>query len=57
MADNPRPALYGSRYSALVANKANAALEETVTIAGKCCESGDILIKDITLPRLSQGIF
>lgn len=55
MADNPRPALYGSRYSALVANKANAALEETVTIAGKCCESGDILIKDITLPRLEPG--
>jgi diaminopimelate decarboxylase len=52
MSDNPRPALYNSRYFALVANKANKPAEETVTIAGKCCESGDILIKDIALPRL-----
>lgn len=55
MSDNPRPALYGSRYYALVANKANAPAEETVTIAGKCCESGDILIKDIALPHLEPG--
>lgn len=55
MSDNPRPALYGSRYFALVANRANAPAEETVTIAGKCCESGDILIKDIALPRLEPG--
>ncbi|MGI6129084.1 MAG: diaminopimelate decarboxylase [bacterium] len=55
MGDNPRPALYGSEYSAVVANKANARAEETVTIAGKCCESGDILIKDIALPKLEPG--
>lgn len=55
MADNPRPALYGSRYDAVVANKVDAPPEEVVTIAGKCCESGDILIKDIALPRLEPG--
>ncbi|MGI6604379.1 MAG: diaminopimelate decarboxylase [Firmicutes bacterium] len=55
MADNPRPALYGSRYSALVANKANKPSNEQVTIAGKCCESGDILIQDINLPHLEAG--
>ncbi|HHY93265.1 MAG TPA: diaminopimelate decarboxylase [Firmicutes bacterium] len=55
MADNPRPALYGSRYSALVANKANHPPAEVVTIAGKCCESGDVLIQDINLPRLEPG--
>ncbi|MDI3523089.1 MAG: diaminopimelate decarboxylase [Bacillota bacterium] len=55
MADNPRPALYGSRYSALVANKANHLPAEVVTIAGKCCESGDVLIQDINLPRLEPG--
>lgn len=55
MSDNPRPALYGSRYSALVANKANQPPEEVVTIAGKCCESGDILIVDVNLPRLEPG--
>ncbi|HHW54260.1 MAG: diaminopimelate decarboxylase [bacterium] len=55
MADNPRPALYQARYQALVANKANAPREQTYTIAGKCCESGDILIQDIELPRLVPG--
>jgi len=53
MADNIRPAIYGSRYEALVANKALAKKEERVTLAGKYCESGDILIKDIDLPPLS----
>jgi diaminopimelate decarboxylase len=55
MADNVRPALYGARYTALVANKANLPAEETVTIAGKFCESGDVLIRDIALPRLAPG--
>jgi diaminopimelate decarboxylase len=55
MADNPRPALYGSRYTALVANKANQLPAEVVTIAGKCCESGDILLADVKLPRLEPG--
>ena len=53
--DNPRPALYGSQYFAFLAKKANEPAVETVTIAGKCCESGDILIKDIALPRLEPG--
>jgi len=55
MADNIRPAIYGSQYEALVANKPFAAAAETVTIAGKYCESGDLLIKDAYLPRLEAG--
>lgn len=55
MADNIRPAIYGSLYEAVVANKVEAAQHEVVTIAGKYCESGDILIKDISLPTLSAG--
>lgn len=55
MADNIRPAIYGSRYEAIVANRADAPAEETVTIAGKYCESGDILIRDIALPTLQSG--
>lgn len=53
--DNIRPALYGSRYEALVANKAGEGEAEQVTVAGKFCESGDILIKDISLPRVEEG--
>jgi diaminopimelate decarboxylase len=55
MADNIRPALYDARYEALVANRATAAAEENVTIAGKYCESGDLLIRDIDMPRLEAG--
>jgi diaminopimelate decarboxylase len=55
MADNIRPAIYGSRYEALSAGRPCAAAEETVTIAGKYCESGDILVRDVALPRLSAG--
>ncbi|MGO1059949.1 diaminopimelate decarboxylase [Planococcus sp. FY231025] len=55
MSDNIRPALYGAKYSSLVANKAEAALTEHYTIAGKCCESGDKLIEDAELPRLEAG--
>ena len=55
MADNIRPAMYGSVYTAAVANRMQDAPEETVTIAGKFCESGDVLIKDIPLPRLQAG--
>jgi diaminopimelate decarboxylase len=56
MADNIRPALYGARYSAALANR-DAAGEpvESVTIAGKYCESGDILIDSIALPPLEPG--
>jgi diaminopimelate decarboxylase len=49
MSDNIRPALYGAKYEALVANKALEAERDKVTIAGKLCESGDILVKDINL--------
>ena len=55
MADNIRPALYESRYEALIANKASEAAKEKVTISGKFCESGDILINDISLPPVSSG--
>lgn len=55
MSDNIRPALYGAKYSAILANKANDDNEEKVSIAGKCCESGDMLIWDIDLPRVTPG--
>jgi diaminopimelate decarboxylase len=56
MSDNIRPALYGAKYEALVANKAlGDAKEETVTLVGKMCESGDIIIRDISLPQLVPG--
>lgn len=49
--DNPRPALYEAKYEAIVANKYNEPLDKLVTIAGKCCESGDILIHDLKVPN------
>ncbi len=55
MADNIRPAMYGSKYEALSAERPLAAAEETVSIAGKYCESGDVLVRDISLPRLNVG--
>ena len=55
MADNPRVAIYGAKYTACLANKAAGEPIELVTIAGKCCESGDILIKDIMLPVVETG--
>ncbi|MNE91070.1 Diaminopimelate decarboxylase [compost metagenome] len=55
MTDNPRPALYESKYEALLANRATEANEETVSIAGKCCESGDMLIWDVELPAVESG--
>jgi diaminopimelate decarboxylase len=55
MSDNPRPITYQSQYRAVVANRMSAALSQTVTIAGKHCESGDILIKDIQLPSTNAG--
>ena len=55
MADNIRPALYEARYEALVANRAAEPPAERVTIAGKYCESGDVLIKEIELPKLWAG--
>jgi diaminopimelate decarboxylase len=55
MADNIRPALYEAKYHALLANKADLAPSVAVTVAGKCCETGDILIRDIPLPDPRQG--
>lgn len=55
MTDNPRPALYQSKYEALLANRANDQATETVSIAGKCCESGDMLIWDVELPEAKSG--
>ncbi|AGA58038.1 MAG: diaminopimelate decarboxylase [Thermobacillus sp.] len=55
MTDNPRPALYGSKYEAVLANRMNDPATEKVSIAGKCCESGDMLIWDIELPAVKPG--
>lgn len=55
MADNIRPALYGAKQEALLANKVRGKETGKFTIAGKFCESGDILIKDITLPKPVAG--
>lgn len=55
MADNPRPAMYQAKYTAVVVNKATAKPEEKVTLAGRFCESGDILISDIELPKIEAG--
>ncbi len=50
MADNIRPALYQAKYEAVLANRMNETAEDTFTVAGKCCESGDILIDEVKLP-------
>ncbi len=55
MADNPRPSLYDAKYEAVLVNKYDKEPEEEVTIAGKYCESGDILIKNIKLPPAESG--
>lgn len=55
MADNPRPSMYQAKYKAQVANKPDAENSQKVTIAGKFCESGDILINNINLPELEEG--
>ncbi len=55
MMDNIRPALYGAKYEAVLANRAQEEKDSVVTIAGKACESGDILITDAQLPRPQQG--
>ena len=54
MSDNIRPALYQAKYEAVLANRPLAESKETVSIAGKCCESGDMLIWDIPLPAVEQ---
>jgi diaminopimelate decarboxylase len=55
MGDNIRPALYGSRYVAVVADEANLPATETATIAGKYCESGDVLVRDAKIASVKAG--
>ena len=55
MGDNIRPALYGAEYTAVLADRPTAALAEHVAIAGKYCESGDLLIRDVALPSPDPG--
>jgi diaminopimelate decarboxylase len=55
MADNPRPAMYGARYQAFAVDRAGTAATHTYAIAGKHCESGDVLIESAELPELRPG--
>ncbi len=55
MGDNIRPALYGARYTARVANRMNDARTRRAAIAGRYCEQGDILIDEVELPRVVPG--
>jgi diaminopimelate decarboxylase len=55
MSDNPRPQLYGARYEALLANRADELPDGVFRIAGKHCESGDVLIDAIALPHPRRG--
>lgn len=55
MTDNIRPALYQAKYDATIVGKENEPKTEVVTIAGKCCESGDLIIENIALPKASKG--
>jgi diaminopimelate decarboxylase len=55
MSDNPRPQLYDARYEALLANRADEPAAGTYRIAGKHCESGDVLIEAVELPQPRRG--
>lgn len=55
MTDNIRPALYQAEYTGVLANRAQEAANDIVTICGKCCESGDILIRDLSVPKPAAG--
>jgi diaminopimelate decarboxylase len=55
ISDNPRPALYGARYSALLANRADEEVGGAYAVAGKHCESGDLLIERVELPEPRRG--
>lgn len=55
MSDNPRPAMYGARYTALLANRAGEPATEAYAVAGKHCESGDVLIDRVELPEPVRG--
>jgi diaminopimelate decarboxylase len=55
MTDNIRPALYGARYECLVANKADGPRTEVVTVAGKHCETGDLIARDVPIQPVETG--
>ncbi len=55
MSDNPRPALYGARYTALLADRADEPASRAYTVVGKHCESGDLLIESVRLPEPRRG--
>jgi len=55
MTDNIRPALYQAKYECVIANKASQPSTDLATISGKCCESGDILIRDAYIPLVERG--
>ena len=55
LADNPRYALYDSDYKVLVANKADKECDYVATIAGKCCESGDLIQENVKIPKPEKG--
>ncbi len=55
MFDNPRYALYQSKYTPVLANRATEEATEIVSIAGKCCESGDIIAVNVSLPKAESG--
>jgi diaminopimelate decarboxylase len=55
ISDNPRPALYGARYTALLANRAGEETTDVYAVAGKHCESGDLLIERVELPEPRRG--
>ncbi|NNJ09100.1 diaminopimelate decarboxylase [Chloroflexales bacterium ZM16-3] len=55
MADNIRPALYGAQYTALLANRADAPAGPPVDVAGRYCESGDVLLRQVALPPAAPG--
>ncbi len=55
MTDNIRPALYQAEYTAVIADRIESDEKEVVTIAGKCCESGDVLINNIEMAKMEEG--
>lgn len=55
MTDNPRFALYGSPYSVVLANRMNEPCDFKCTIAGRCCESGDLIQEDVEIPKPNRG--
>ena len=55
MADNIRPSMYDARYTAEIANRVANGPDEHVRVAGRYCESGDVLIDDIALPQVQTG--